>query len=140
MSDDPSSWSAERHSRTGQLLMLLKGRDSTIDEISGDLDVSVPTARTVIHDLRTVLGQVDDINVVVDRDADSKYRYRLVGHYDQALPWFQTRLADAKTRLGTIESVALSIVRGTPATTREHREAQIIEMGLRHVRERIEAL
>lgn len=68
------------------------------------------------------------------------WTYRLVGMYEDAEAWATNRIGDAETRLHTMASYMAPVVRTTPDNTLDGQKARLIERGVRHLHEDLEAL
>lgn len=97
----------------------------TLQDVAAVLGWSEQIVTLTIRELRAILAD-DDINLVVDREEDGIYRYKLVGGLDQTLPWANNRLKSVESQLHTIAWVTASICKATRANSRDGRRARLI--------------
>jgi hypothetical protein len=118
---------------------------ATLNEISAALQCRVAHSRGAVSDLRLFLGDTDSVNVpCVPAGPGEQYTYRLVGTFDETREWIANRINDTESRMDTMRSVMASVVAATTATPDidpiDARRASLIERGLRHLIEDLEAL
>ena len=97
----------------------------TLQEACAAFGWSEQLVSQAIRYLREVLAD-DTINLVVDRDADGAYRYKLVGTLEESLPWANQRLKSVESQLVTVANVTASICNATRANSRDGRRARLI--------------
>jgi hypothetical protein len=103
----------------------------TYVDIQADLRWRRKELLKVVKGLRSLLGSIDQINLVCDPTGPGQpWSYRLVGTVKDAQPWTANRLGDAETRLTTIRSVASSIAAGTDGRTTDGKRARLIKRAL----------
>lgn len=113
----------------------------TVHELADALGTNRRNADRAIHDLREYLGFWDDVNVPADNVEPGKpWKYRIAGDLDSIRPWCANRLADAETRIGTIQSMVASIVSATDGRSIEGRKARLIDRYLTRLVEDMELL
>lgn len=100
----------------------------TIRDMERHLEASRSAMETSIRDLRLLLGDIDDINLVCEPDGQSQpWRYRLVGTIEGAEIWPTNRLLDTEQRLRTMEAVMRSLASGLDKRTVAYKKADLIE-------------
>lgn len=88
------------------------------------------------RDLRLLLGNDDQINLVCDHQGQHKpWLYRLIGNFDGARDWGRNRVDDAESRLLTIGAVLNSIVKATDGRGRDGRRARIMHRAIQRAKE-----
>lgn len=134
----------KRSVRAGDLFDFLVDRGSkgaNVHEMAAHLKCPRRSTDQAIHDLRTILGDTQDVNLVAEPEiAGEPWVYRLTGDLATARFWITNRLRDSETRLRTEQAVMLSVARATDGRTSEGKRARITEQALRHLIEDLEML
>ena len=113
----------------------------TVPDIRETLSWRENHAREAIHDLRLILGEVDEINLVCDPcEGRGPWLYRLVGTTEDADQWTQIRMRDIDSRMVTVHSLGRSLVRATDGRSSTGKKARLLERTFRHLIEDMEAL
>lgn len=96
-------------------------------EVAEHLGLSVGYTEVLIHRLREVLGNTEDVNIPAEPPGyRGPWYYKVVGTMDETQPWADFMLANAETRIETLHSTAKSMVSATDARTREGRKVRAI--------------
>lgn len=107
--------------------LLADGREMTRHEIMEELGIG---HRQAFHKaarwLRATLSDTADINLVVNRHIDGKWRYQLVETLEAAQPWGQNRSKSISSQVETIKMVI---------GTFPERQARIWKRGLSRIME-----
>lgn len=108
----------------------------TYQDVEKDLGWPKPEFTKVHRQLRLLLGNDDQINLVCDvQGKNEPWRYRLVGNIDGAREWVGTRLRDSESRITTIKAICASLVRATDGRSADGRRARIMQRGLTRILE-----
>ena len=137
----PDEWKASRIDKMNRAFdyLVAKPDGAVSTDLADHLDVTLSTARRVVHDLRLVLGGTDVITVVTEPQGvpNEPHIYKLVGNYEDARGWMANRIGDLEARLVTIEHSARSIATGADGRTVEGKKAVKVERTLRYLREEL---
>ncbi len=136
----PDKWKPTRVEQVNNLFDLLSNDTGwvTRQQIADYLEMSHKSVDRVVRDLRITLGVSDSITVVARINKGGGYR--LVGRYEDAAPWATGRIADAETRIETLQFSMSSVVKATDGRTVEGKKARLVEMSMRHLLEQLLAL
>ena len=108
----------------------------TYQDIERDLGWQRPYFVKVVRQLRLLLGNDDEINLVCDSvDRNGPWVYKLVGNFEDTRAWGRNRTDDAETRLMTIGAVLASVIRNTDGRSRDGRRARIMQRAVQRARE-----
>lgn len=108
----------------------------TYQDVEKELGWKRPEFTKVHRMLRLMLGNDDQINLVCDpQGSNEPWLYRLIGDVDGAREWIGNRLRDSESRIGTIRSVCMSLVKATDGRTSDGRRARIMDKGLGRILE-----
>lgn len=122
-----------RTERVTALFDILAGSPEglTVDDMAAALGVSHHLTSDAIRELRLLLGDTDEINLICDpQGSRERWLYRLVGNLDGSRRWVANRLGDTESRLRTMQSIADSLVSATDGRTLDGRRARLIRKAL----------
>jgi hypothetical protein len=134
-----------REQRRDQAFDVLTSDDAnglTIDELADAIGCNDRQTRIAIHDLRLLLGDIDNVWITCDPSGwRQQWRYRVVRAGDmidnEETGWVPNRLMDAESRLVTIRSACAA---ATTATTPQSADGRKARMMLRSVNRLLEDL
>lgn len=107
--------------------LLADGREMTRQEIMDELEIgNRQSFAKSIRWLRAALSDAEDLNVVVNRQPDGQWRYKLADSLEQAITWGQQRQKSVSAQVATMEMVI---------GTFPEREARIWKRGLSRILE-----
>jgi hypothetical protein len=108
----------------------------TYQDAMNDLGWQKPYFTRVHRQLRLLLGNDDQINLVCDPQGRGEpWRYRLIGDIEGARGWVDNRLRDSESRVTTVRAITASLVRATDGRTNDGRRARIMNRGLGRILE-----
>jgi len=113
----------------------------TVNEIGATLSIPLWRVNEVIRDLRLLLGDTDDINLVcTPQGQQERWNYALVGNLDGAREWTANRVGDTASRIRTMQAVMRSVVSASDGRTLDGKRARVIERSLRRLIEDLDDL
>lgn len=128
--------------RAGQLFdfAVINPEGFTNEDAMTALGWGLSTFNKATRTLRLILAD-DSITLVCDPVGENeRWRYRLVGTYEDSRGWSSNRIRDMEARIETIRAVALSIVTATDGRTSSGRKARLIVAVLGALREQLFAM
>ena len=112
----------------------------TITGLQSATGANKNAVKKAIQRLRIMFGD-DAHNVVCDPNGhNEEWLYRVVNGYERSRDWSANRVEDARTRLKTMRAVMESVTHATDGRSVAGKRSRIIERGLRHVLEDVEAI
>ena len=107
--------------------LLADGREMTRQQIMDELQIgNRQSFAKAVRWLRKTLSDTADINLIVNRQIDGKWRYQLVETLEAAEPWGRNRSKSINTQVETIKMVI---------GTFPERQARIWKRGLSRILE-----
>lgn len=108
----------------------------TYRDVENDLGWQRPYFTKIHRQLRILLGNDDQINLVCDpQGRNEPWRYRLIGDVEGAKGWVGNRLRISESHITTTRAVTSSLIRATDGRTNDGRRARIMNRGLGRILE-----